>query len=115
LLQTLNAVQAQLHDLEEENTISRRRVHELELELEECKRDVARERTRLMEREESRRPDVSYRAPGSSKAKGKGKAKDVSGFGLPELDDERLRVRYKEAVDEKKGWKSLTCNESLLG
>ena len=107
MLQTLNAVQAQLYDLEEENTISRRRVHELELELEECKRDVARERTRLMEREESRRPDASYRAPGGSKTKGKGKAKDVSGFCPPELDDERLRVRYKEAVDEKKGRKCL--------
>jgi len=103
LLQTLSTVQAQLHELEEENAISRRRVHELELELEECKRDVARERTRLMEREESKGPDISYRVSGSSKAKGKSKAKDVSGFNLPQLDDERLRVRYKEAVDEKKG------------
>jgi hypothetical protein len=52
LLQTLSAVQSQLRDLEDENSISRRRVRELEMELEECKRHVARERTRLIEREE---------------------------------------------------------------
>jgi len=103
LLQTLTAVQVQLHGLEEENSISRRRVRELEMELEECKRDVARERTRLFEREESRRGDISYRRPECSKAKGKSKAKDISNFGLAELDDDRLRARYKEAVEEKKG------------
>lgn len=87
----LSAVQSQLRELEDENSISRRRVHELELELEECKRHVARERTRLIEREELN--DL-----GSSKKyqnKGKGKAMDI--------DDERLHERYKEAVDEKKG------------
>jgi hypothetical protein len=103
LLQTLTAVQVQLHGLEEENAISRRRVRELEMELEECKRDVARERTRLFEREESRKGDVSYRRPEGSKAKGKSKAKEISNFGLAELDDERLKTRYKEAVEEKKG------------
>jgi hypothetical protein len=51
-LQTLSAVQSQLRDLEDENSISRRRVRELEMELEECKRHVARERTRLIERDE---------------------------------------------------------------
>jgi len=52
LLQTLSAVQSQLSDLEEENGISRRRLHELEMELEEFKRQVARERTRLFGRQE---------------------------------------------------------------
>jgi len=103
LLQTLSTVQAQLHDLEDENSISRRRVRELEMELEECKREVARERTRLIEREELNSrigPDVSYRA-GGSRGKGKSKVRDLSG--VMELDDERLHARYKEAVDEKKG------------
>lgn len=105
LLQTLSALQSQLHELEEENSISRRRVRELELELEDCKRDVVRERTRLIEREDFKKGDVSgLRVAGSSsRAKGKNKARDVSGFGRPELDDEKLRARYKEAVDEKKG------------
>lgn len=73
------------------------------MELEDCKREVVRERTRLMEREESRKGDVSLRMTSNSKGKGKNRAKDVSGIGRPELDDERLRARYKEAVDEKKG------------
>ena len=73
------------------------------MELEECKREVVRERTRLFEREELRKGDLSFRMAGSSKGKGKNRAKDVSGVGRPELDDERLRSRYKEAVDEKKG------------
>ena len=61
LLQTLSAVQGQLCDLEEENGISRRRVRELEMELEECKHQVAREGTRLFEREE-----MSIRGQGMS-------------------------------------------------
>ncbi|KAF9523879.1 hypothetical protein CPB83DRAFT_647159 [Crepidotus variabilis] len=110
LFQTLATVQAQLQDLEEENSISRRRVNELELELEECKREVARERTRLFDRDNSRsfQQEQSYRAPGLSKAKGKSKAKDNSFVGgLAELDDERLKARYKEAVDEKKALEAL--------
>jgi len=90
----MNAVQSQLHDLEEENGISRRRVRELEMELDECKREVARERTRLFEREELQTHQYAY-----NRTKGKGKAKD----GPSEIDDERLHARYKEAVDEKKG------------
>ena len=80
--------------------------------MEDCKREVVRERTRLIEREEFRKSDVSLRAASGSRAKGKNKAKDVSGFGRPELDDEKLRIRYKEAVDEKKGEQSrlfLVC------
>jgi hypothetical protein len=53
LVGALNAVQTQLAQIEAENTISRRRVRELELELEECKADVARERTRVLEREDT--------------------------------------------------------------
>ncbi|KAF8969022.1 hypothetical protein BDZ97DRAFT_1754952 [Flammula alnicola] len=105
LLQTLSAVQRQLRDLEDENSISRRRVRELEMELEECKREVARERTRLFEREElsvrQQHPDWSYRSAG--KGKGKARARE----GPPEIDDARLHARYKEAVDEKKALEAL--------
>ncbi|KZT64268.1 hypothetical protein DAEQUDRAFT_718247 [Daedalea quercina L-15889] len=52
LFATLNAVQSKLAFLESENTVSRRRVHELELELEACKQEVARERTKVEQREE---------------------------------------------------------------
>ncbi|KAF8158574.1 hypothetical protein B0H34DRAFT_464811 [Crassisporium funariophilum] len=103
-VQTLSAVQAQLRDLQDENGISRRRVNELEMELEECKREVARERTRLIQREElnfQQRDSSMYAKPATSK--GKGKARQ----GPAEIDDERLHERYKEAVDEKKGLFSL--------
>lgn len=95
-------MQGQLHELEEENGISRRRVRELEFELEECKREVARERTRLFEREEmsNRYHERNPAAGRGGKASGKGKAKDI----VPEMDDAQLHARYKEAVDEKKGW-----------
>ena len=106
LLQTLSAVQGQLRDLEEENGISRRRVHELEMELEECKREVARERTRLFEREELSirgHGDTSSRS-GSGNGRGKAKTRDTTTAGGREaIDDVRLHERYKEVVEEKKG------------
>ncbi|KAF9474531.1 hypothetical protein BDN70DRAFT_996996 [Pholiota conissans] len=102
LIQTLNAVQGQLQDLEEENGISRRRVRELEMELDECKREVARERTKLFEREERSVRRLQDLKAGTSQGKQKAKAKAV-----PEEDDERLHARYKEAVDEKKALEAL--------
>lgn len=101
LLQTLSAVQSQLRDLEDENSISRRRVRELELELEECKRHVVRERTRLIEREELN--DFGY----GKTTQNKGKERAVEPF--VHIDDERLHERYKEAVDEKKGLALVIC------
>lgn len=98
LLRTLNTVQTKLQHLEQENSISRRRVRELELELEVCKRDVARERTRVLEREDTivqQRRDASYIAA-SRKHKGKARAKDMSMEG-------DIHEKYKEAVEEKKG------------
>lgn len=95
LLSTLSAVQMQLHHLEEENSISRRRVRELELELEVCKREVARERTRVMEREESIIQQQQRERPGPSR-KGKGKATE-------ERNDDQGTERYREIVEEKKG------------
>ena len=52
LVATLGLVQSKLSHLEAENSISRRRVRELEMELEACKREVAKERTRVIEREQ---------------------------------------------------------------
>ena len=102
-MQTLSAVQSQLRDLEDENSISRRRVRELEMELEECKRHVARERTRLIERDElndlGRYGGGSGRATQTMRNKGKGRAVESS----VNIDDERSRERYKDAVEEKKG------------
>jgi hypothetical protein len=97
-------VQGQLHDLEEENGISRRRVHELEMELEECKRQVARERTRLFDREEISIRDTSYH----TKGRGKAKARDTTAGIREGIDDVRLHERYKEVVEEKKGLFSVS-------
>jgi len=105
--------------LEEENGISRRRVHELEMELEECKREVARERTRLFEREELSirgHGDTSYRTGGGN-GRGKAKMRDTTTAGRREaIDDVRLHERYKEVVEEKKGLFSIasTANYSFL-
>jgi hypothetical protein len=47
----LNTIQSRLSQVADENGVSRRRVRKLELES--CKADVARERTRVLEREEA--------------------------------------------------------------
>jgi len=95
LLSTLTAVQSKLMHLESENSISRRRVRELELELEACKREVARERTRVMEREEvivQQQRDVES---ANAARKGKSRVFEV---------EEQMNERYKEVVEEKKGF-----------
>lgn len=95
ILATLSVVQSKLAFLESENSISRRRVKELELELEACKKEVARERTRIlaMEIEDvERQHAATMRA--HAELKGKSKAYSTS------LEDQS---RYKEAVEEKKG------------
>lgn len=73
--------------------MSRRRVRELELELEACKADVKRERTRVLEREEiivAQQKDFTKRRAGPSKVRN---------------DDaiEEVEKHYKEVVEEKKG------------
>ncbi|KAF9447291.1 hypothetical protein P691DRAFT_802613 [Macrolepiota fuliginosa MF-IS2] len=96
LLHTLDTVQRKIQQLEEENGISRRRVRELEMELEDCKREVARERTRLIEQEES-----FHQQQKSVRAKGKARARDLS------TDASLLHERYKEVVEEKKALEDL--------
>ncbi|KAJ7069924.1 hypothetical protein C8F01DRAFT_537008 [Mycena amicta] len=98
LLSTLASVQARLHGLEDENAISRRRVRELELELEVCKREVVKERTRILERSEmSARIEAE-----ATHGKGKGKAREM------DLNvDAQLEERYRQAVAEKKSLEAL--------
>ncbi|KAJ3560987.1 hypothetical protein NP233_g10476 [Leucocoprinus birnbaumii] len=98
LLHTLNTVQKRIQQLEEENGISRRRVRELEMELEDCKREVARERTRLIQQEEQVK-QAAYRA-----AKGKARARDLS------EDSAQYHERYKEIVEEKKALEALIAS-----
>ena len=70
-------------------------VHELEMELEECKRQVARERTRLFECEEISIRDTSCHTSG--KGWGKAKARDKMARVQEGIDDVRLYDRYKES------------------
>ncbi|KAI0785196.1 hypothetical protein C8Q75DRAFT_893963 [Abortiporus biennis] len=51
IIATLGAVQSRLVDLEVENRVSMKRVRDLELELEDCRKEVARERARVIEHE----------------------------------------------------------------
>lgn len=91
LKNTLSQVQAKLAALEEENSISRRRMRELEHELEICKSEVVRERTRVLEAGDF----PGLQAP--SKGKGKARAPDRSDRSMDRS------MRYKEVVEEKKG------------
>lgn len=95
LVQTLGQVQSKLQQLNEENGISRRRVRELEMELEDCRRDVARERTRVLEKESAIIEQQKELHGIASRAKGKAKQ--------TEEDAEDILNRYQNAVAEKKG------------
>jgi hypothetical protein len=69
------------------------------MELEECKRHVARERTRLIERDELNDLVGYGKTTQTILNKGKGRAVEPS----VDIDYERSRERYKDAVEEKKG------------
>lgn len=87
LIASLNALHAKLAHLETENGIARRRVRELECELQQCKRDVARERSRIIEQD-----------PGEpSWKRGKGERRER----------EEEQSKYFEVVEEKKALESL--------
>ncbi|TFK68416.1 hypothetical protein BDN72DRAFT_797730 [Pluteus cervinus] len=105
LVRTLNAVHNKLQHLEEENGISRRRVRELEFELEVCKREVAREQSKV-EEHSAHLANVSARRPAPSGSKGKGKAKG-------EVDQplgSNLLARYENAVSEKGALEALVTS-----
>ncbi|EKM49207.1 uncharacterized protein PHACADRAFT_179304 [Phanerochaete carnosa HHB-10118-sp] len=99
LAATLSIVQSKISHLETENSISRRRVRELELELEECKKEVTRERTRILGREE---PDVQI--PQEKMTRGIRTKAPKPVEPLETYEDIR---RYKEAVEEKKALETL--------
>ncbi|KAI6027548.1 hypothetical protein BKA83DRAFT_4230522 [Pisolithus microcarpus] len=98
LVASLNALQIRLSHLENENSIARRRVRELEYELEQCKRDVVRERTRILESQDA--IDVSSRLPGPSTSRAKGKEKKTK-------EADQTASKYFEVVEEKKALESL--------
>ncbi|KAF9005405.1 hypothetical protein BDQ17DRAFT_1303766 [Cyathus striatus] len=104
LLQTLATVQSKLQHLEDENGISRRRVRELEMELEECKREVARERTRLLEREDIIVQQQQDLSSANAKTKAKGKARETT---MMQEEEEDVLEKYREAVEEKKALEAL--------
>lgn len=97
IVNTLSVVQSKLTYLESEHSISRRRVQELESELERCRKDVAKERTRVLQMEME---DVERQHAATMKAyadrKGKGRA-------VPSSPTPEDHARYREAVEEKKG------------
>lgn len=90
---SLNALHTRLNDLETENSIARRRVRELEYELEQCKRDVVRERTRIMEDGSDVNADP---IPMASTSRAKGKERR-------QKDMDPHASKYFEVVQEKKG------------
>ncbi|KAI6042627.1 hypothetical protein EDC04DRAFT_2563903 [Pisolithus marmoratus] len=98
LVASLNALQVRLSHLENENSIARRRVRELEYELEQCKREVVRERTRILESQDA--IDVNSRLPGPSTSRAKGKEKKTK-------EADQSASKYFEVVEEKKALESL--------
>jgi hypothetical protein len=107
----MNTIQDKLSHLEDENSISRRRVRELEHELEMCKKDVARERTRVLQKEGELERAVAdaRRSVRDVKGKGKARARDTS-MSMQEAD---ASVRYKEAVEEKKGMSTRSISHAI--
>lgn len=83
ILATLGVVQTKIAHLESENSINRRRVRELESELEDCRKEVAKERTKLMDQSTEWRSNARSRNPPRE----------------PEMNSSR----YQEVVEEKKG------------
>lgn len=85
----LETLTRRLRHIEKENATSRRRVTELEMELDTCKQDVVRERTRLhdlsrSQQQKSFSPSKQQRTVSSSSVQ----------------ESER---RYRQVVEEKKG------------
>jgi hypothetical protein len=95
---------ARLRELEKENGTSRRRVRELELELDVCRAEVVKERTRAKE-EIMKSEKARIKERDQFDRKGKGKA---TGEGID------WEARYHEVVEEKKGPLYLTCIQKLL-
>jgi Centrosome localisation domain of PPC89 len=78
-------------------------MHELEMELDECKREVTKNRSLLLEREELvlRQEKELYRIKKDIKGKGKLRAQEQ------DEEQEAVTKRYKDAVEEKKALEAL--------
>ncbi|KIJ54960.1 hypothetical protein M422DRAFT_24821 [Sphaerobolus stellatus SS14] len=95
LVAALDALQKRLQTLEREHAISRRRVRELELDLEDCKIEADRERTRILNRERELGQDAqAYRE--------REKLRQVQ----DKLKEEE-QGRYRQIVEEKKSLESF--------
>lgn len=93
----MNVLQKKIVHLDAENHTSRKRMKELEHELDVCRQDVERQRKSVVQREDilvrQQRMDVA-----GSRTKGKARA----------MEDSRVeQKRYKQSVEEKKALESL--------
>ncbi|OSD02411.1 hypothetical protein PYCCODRAFT_1410888 [Trametes coccinea BRFM310] len=104
LIATLTVVQNKLTHLEAENSVSRRRVRELELELEACKKEVARERTRILE-QSAMREDTS--SAGTRDRRSQQRQQQQQKAREEEAELASAEARYKAAVEEKKALEAL--------
>lgn len=89
----MTLLQKKIAHLDGENHTSRRRMKELERELDICRQDVERQREQVLWREEQL---VKQQRADTITAKSKGKARAVD-------DTKEEQKRYKQAVEEKKG------------
>ena len=89
----MSLLQKKIANLDAENHTSRKRMKELERELDACRQDVERQRELVMHREEIL---VKQHRAEAGTSKSKGKARSVE-------DTKEEQKRYKQAVEEKKG------------
>ncbi|KAJ3559487.1 hypothetical protein NM688_g313 [Phlebia brevispora] len=101
LAATLGIVQAKLANLEAQNGVSRRRVRELELELEQCKQEVARERARVFDREQF---ITQQRADAKNQRQKLAENARTAQVRVSEAVDSS---RYQEVVEEQKALQAL--------
>lgn len=97
----IEEIALRLRQVERENTTAKRRVRELELELDECKEEVQRERARFQE-EMRRQQERSFNDR-------KGKMRQTA-------EEEELAIyweqRYREVLEQKEG--TFTFTTSLV-
>ncbi|KAH9042264.1 hypothetical protein EDB85DRAFT_1918825 [Lactarius pseudohatsudake] len=97
LQQAMNLLQKKIAHLDTENHTSRKRMKELEHELDVCRQDVERQRTLVAQREDLLVRQQRMEAA-DSRTKGKARA----------IEDARVeQKRYKQSVEEKKALESL--------
>jgi hypothetical protein len=106
LQSAMNLLHKKIAHLDAENHTSRKRMKELERELDICRQDVETQRRLVMLREELL---VKQHRAGATTSSSKGKARSVE-------DTKEEQKRYKQAVEEKKGsqiyyYPSVLCTQ----